>query len=81
MVNSTADVPPTSKWELLMKEGVRTPDGIAFDWVHKNLYWTDTGHNKIGVLSMRDSCRHSILFNTNLEEPRAIVVDPRDNHG
>ena len=68
------------QWTKLVDDGVRTPDGIAFDWVNKNLYWTDTGHNTIGVLSVKDR-HHRFLFNTNLEEPRAIVVDPRDLQG
>lgn len=68
------------QWEMLLKDGVRTPDGIAFDWINKNLYWTDTGLNMIGVLSIQTR-HHRFLFNTNLEEPRAIVVDPRDHQG
>ncbi|ELU18928.1 hypothetical protein CAPTEDRAFT_62161, partial [Capitella teleta] len=63
---------------------VRTPDGLAFDWVHRNLYWTDTGHNTISVVGINfdgEELHHKTLFNTNLDEPRAIVVDPRPKQG
>jgi sugar lactone lactonase YvrE len=63
---------------------VTTPDGLAFDWIHKNLYWTDTGNNRIDVLALSMALGGGVamrktLFNMNLDEPRAIVVDPRDN--
>lgn len=65
----------------LVKHDVSTPDGLALDWIHKNLYWTDTGNNRIEVLSVRDpgNLWRKVLVNTNLDEPRAIVVDPRTN--
>ena len=28
---------------------ITTPDGIAVDWVARNLYWTDTGTDRIEV--------------------------------
>lgn len=79
---------------LLLRQAVVTfdvlvPDGLAYDWVHHNLYWTDTGSDRIEVLSLRnvewlnyDSAYHEILhrrtlISTELDEPRAIVVDPR----
>ena len=62
----------------IILEGINTPDGLAFDWIHKNLYWTDTGHNLISVFSSINSHKRT-LFNSDLDEPRAIVVDPRRN--
>ena len=54
-----------------------TADGIAYDWVHGNLYWTDTGRNTIALLTMIGRHRKTIL-KKNLDEPRGIAVDPRD---
>jgi len=57
-----------------------TPDGVAFDWVHRNLYWTDTGKNTIEVISLETRHR-KIVVQLELDEPRALVVDPRLQHG
>lgn len=76
----------------LVKFDVILPDGLAYDWVHQNLYWTDTGIDRIEVLSLRnvqwvhyDTFSHEILYrrtlvSSDLDEPRAIVVDPRPKH-
>ena len=76
----------TRRVDVLVNHDLSTPDGLAYDWVHKNLYWTDTGNNRIDVLAVpslvsRDRVgplMRRTLINTNLDEPRAIVVDPRD---
>lgn len=57
---------------------------IAFDWIHSNLYWTDTSSDRIEVLgTVADSSGHyweHTLISTGLGEPRALAVDPRDRH-
>ncbi|GFQ69087.1 low-density lipoprotein receptor [Trichonephila clavata] len=54
---------------------VVTPDGIAIDWIHENVYWTDTGIDSINVAQLNGDVRKT-LFMKNLDEPRAIVVNP-----
>ena len=68
------------KWESVVDESINTPDGLAVDWIHKNLYWTDTGSNRIEVMSIRTNHRRT-LIEDDLDEPRAIVVDPREGQG
>jgi len=34
---------------------VVTPDGLAFDWVYKHLYWTDTATNTIHMACPEDA--------------------------
>lgn len=60
-------------------DGVFVVDGIGYDWIHKNLYWTDTLNNTINVAS-RDSGHRKALISDNLDEPRAIAVDPRTGY-
>lgn len=67
----------TKPFEVVV-EDTSTADGIAFDWIHKILYWTDTGRNTIEVMTMQSRHRKTLL-NLNLDEPRAIAVDPRDD--
>ena len=78
--------------QAVVKFDVLTPDGVAYDWIHHNLYWTDAGSDRIDVLSLRnvdwvnyDALQHDVLhrrtiISTALDEPRALVVDPRPKH-
>jgi len=63
----------------LVERDISTPDGLAVDWVHKNLYWTDTGNNRIEVVSLKNTEWRQTLIKDGMDEPRAIVVDPRTN--
>jgi len=67
-----------SKPHEVIVDDTSTADGIAYDWIHKILYWSDTGRNTIELITMHGRHRKT-LFNLNLDEPRAIAVDPRDN--
>uniref|UniRef100_A0AC34R6H9 EGF-like domain-containing protein n=1 Tax=Panagrolaimus sp. JU765 TaxID=591449 RepID=A0AC34R6H9_9BILA len=60
---------------VLIDKNISTPDGLAVDWVHGLLFWTDTGLDTISVYDLKTNMR-KVLFNTSLEEPRAIAVDP-----
>lgn len=64
--------------EVVVWSEVKHPDGIAVDWVARNLYWTDTGTDRIEVSRLNGSSR-KVLISENLDEPRAITLDP--THG
>ncbi|KAK2860818.1 hypothetical protein Q7C36_004984 [Tachysurus vachellii] len=59
----------------LIDTDLLSPEGLAFDWVQHNLYWTDSGHGTISVASAVGS-RRRVLIRTELSEPRAIAVAP-----
>ena len=60
--------------EVLFDQNVQTPDGLAVDIVGRNLYWTDTGTNKLEVSKLDGSYRKA-LITTWLDEPRDIILD------
>ncbi|XP_074232564.1 low-density lipoprotein receptor-related protein 8 isoform X7 [Camelus bactrianus] len=61
--------------EVLIDEQLHSPEGLAVDWVHKHIYWTDSGNKTISVATV-DGGRRRTLFSRDLSEPRAIAVDP-----
>ncbi|KAG8306441.1 hypothetical protein J6590_046757, partial [Homalodisca vitripennis] len=64
--------------EDLITTEVEHPDGIAVDWIARNMYWTDTGTDRIEVARL-DGRARKVLINEDLVEPRAVAVAPE--HG
>uniref|UniRef100_A0A673GQR4 Low density lipoprotein receptor-related protein 4 n=1 Tax=Sinocyclocheilus rhinocerous TaxID=307959 RepID=A0A673GQR4_9TELE len=64
-----------SNMETVISQGLKTTDGLAVDWVSRNMYWTDTGRNTIEVAHL-DGTSRKVLVNNSLDEPRAIAVFP-----
>ncbi|XP_033738697.1 low-density lipoprotein receptor-like isoform X2 [Pecten maximus] len=61
--------------KVIVSNNVKTPDGIAVDWLYNHVYWTDATFDKIEVMSYDGQMRRNIVTE-GLDEPRAIVVDP-----
>ncbi|OWF38579.1 very low-density lipoprotein receptor-like isoform X2 [Mizuhopecten yessoensis] len=61
--------------QVIVSDNVKTPDGIAVDWIYNHVYWTDAKFDKIEVMSY-DGQKRRNLVTKGLDEPRAIVVDP-----
>lgn len=64
-----------NKTTALHNHTVQNPDGLAIDWVGKNLYWCDKVLDTIEVSNLDGKFRR-VLLNKGLQEPRAIVLDP-----
>ncbi|KAL3265566.1 hypothetical protein HHI36_009771 [Cryptolaemus montrouzieri] len=54
---------------------VISPDGIAIDWISRNIYWIDTAADRIEVTTIEKGFR-KVLISDDLEKPRAIAVAP-----
>lgn len=52
------------------------PDGLAVDWIGRNLYWCDKQADSIEVSKLNGRYRKTLLRGKPLDEPRALVLDP-----
>ncbi|CAH1173635.1 unnamed protein product [Phaedon cochleariae] len=67
----------TVKNKVEIVNDVLTPDGLACDWVTNKLYWTDSETKLIEVATIEGKYR-KVLFWTDLDQPRAIALAPRE---
>ena len=62
--------------------GMEFPEGVAVDWVSRNIYWTDSGKKTIEVARLDDRRIRSnqipgvVLFDEQIQNPRGIAVHP-----
>lgn len=49
---------------------------LGFDWISKNLYWTDPIFRWIAIQNADSKLAFKILIDDNLERPFALAVDP-----
>lgn len=61
----------------IISSGLISPDGLACDWITKKIYWADSETKRIEV-SLYDGSLRSVLFWTDLDLPRAIILVPSD---
>ena len=59
----------------ILLENVSNVEGMALDYVHDLVYWTDTENNRIEFLDVRNPLKRKTLIDTDLDEPKGIVVD------
>ncbi|XP_059560178.1 low-density lipoprotein receptor-related protein 2 [Myotis daubentonii] len=60
--------------EILTANRVESVESLTFDWISKNLYWTDLSYRSVSVMRLADKSRREII--RNLNNPRSIVVHP-----
>lgn len=59
-------------------ENIRSPEGVAVDWISRRLYWTDSEKDTVEVASLDDPTVRSVIVRSNLVNPRGIAVDPHN---
>ena len=66
---------PTINYTVILSDKMRgiNPEGIAYDWIHKKIYWTDSRNNSIYSMK-RDGTQ--IIDMVRVERPRALAVHP-----
>ena len=69
---------PFNSYSNLHPQGIGLIDGLAYDWVGKNVYWADYNLEHIAVANIDGDVRHrSILFKVNVTNPRGMAIDSR----
>ena len=62
---------------MVVPSRIRSPEGIAVDYISKNLYLTDSMYGVVSVVRLKSdnfADRRDLL--TGLVRPRAIIVSP-----
>lgn len=62
----------------IVTTGLDLVEGLAYDWVAKNIYWLDSKLNTIEVSSENGSNR-LVLVRENITQPRGMCIDPNPN--
>lgn len=55
----------------IIKWGLESPGGIAIDWIHDLVFWTDSGTKRIEVATF-DGLLRSVIIANQLAKPRAV---------
>ena len=63
--------------EVILETGLSNVEGLAVDWVGRNVYLADRVQDKIFVATLEGRYMKT-LISKGLQEPRAVVVDPSD---
>lgn len=65
----------TETREVVVSDQEVSADGLAVDWIHSNIYYTDTSHLSVKLVSW-DHKHSKTLVTEDVDHPRAIAVSP-----
>ncbi|GBP55566.1 Nidogen-1 [Eumeta japonica] len=66
-----------SLYEAFIYSGVRSPEGLAIDWVSRNIYWTDSKLLSIEVANLDTKVKKTLFSDIGMSNPRGIAVHPQ----
>jgi len=72
-IRSASLTSPHNETDVVTRD-VDHPDGVAVDWMGRNLFWTDSGTDRIEVARL-DGTSRRVVVSEELDEPRSIVLD------
>ncbi|XP_036069941.1 pro-epidermal growth factor [Oryzias melastigma] len=61
--------------DLLVADGLHSPEGLAVDWVHRRMYWTDSSKSTVDGSTL-DGLDRETVVREKLERPKGITVHP-----
>lgn len=63
---------------VILNEGVGKSAGISYDWLTKNLYWTDEDKGSINVINLLNTTqKRTLILDINIR-PGSIIVNPHE---
>nr|XP_018901907.1 PREDICTED: prolow-density lipoprotein receptor-related protein 1 [Bemisia tabaci] len=66
--------------KVFISAGINNCEGLAVDWIGRNLYWTDEGLGTISVAKLSDPTIRRILIHDSKIHPRSIVLNARSGY-
>lgn len=65
----------TAKPEVIVRD-IQKPESLAVDWLHRKIYWIDTGKNELHVSNLDGSHSKLLIKGTDDIEIRTLAVYP-----
>ena len=65
-----------SGYKAIVKTGLAEVQGLAVDWMAKNVYWTQKMPARIEVARVDGSHRRVLVYNKDMINPHLIMVNP-----
>ena len=65
--------------EAIIDAGIELLEGMAIDWVGRNIYWADSSANRIEIAHMDRPIRRLIVWK-DIESPRCLALDPANGY-
>ncbi|KAI3351475.1 hypothetical protein L3Q82_020324 [Scortum barcoo] len=61
--------------DVILSDGLDSPEGLAIDWIHHRMYWTDKSRSTVECSTLVGLNRETVV-SKGLEKPRGIAVHP-----